>query len=197
MIPGDSFTVTVTASANAPESQNVPITITGTPSAATAAATTQFTLDVTPKPGSLPGNRTDFVSTGGTPYGIVYDRQLDLIFASNPTWNRIDVISNKTHLLERSIPIRVPTALDLSQDGSTLWIGTNSRQIFALNTTTFGLTRYLAPVIASGIKFLNGRQHAAGPGRRHVIDKRIARGRSGSLWQRHLEPSDQPGNRTL
>jgi hypothetical protein len=155
VIPGDSFTVTVNASANAPESQNVPITITGTPSAATAAATTQFTLDVTPKPGSLPGNRTDFVSTGGTPYGIVYDRQLDLIFASNPSWNRIDVISNKTHLLERSIPIRTPTALDLSQDGSTLWIGTTSRQIFALNTATFGLTRYIAPVIVSGIKFFN------------------------------------------
>ena len=153
VIPGDSFTVTVTASANAPESQNVPITITGTPSAATAAATTQFTLDVTPKPGSLPGNRTDFVSTGGTPYGVVYDRQLDLIFASNPTWNRVDVISNKTHLLQQSIPIRGPQAVDLSQDGSTLWIGTNSRQIFALNTTTFGLTRYMAPVIASGIRF--------------------------------------------
>jgi hypothetical protein len=150
VIPGDNFTVTVTASANAPESQNVPITITGTPSAAGTDATTQFTLDVTPKPGSLPGNRTDFVSTGGTPYGIVYDRQLDLIFASNPSWNRIDVISNKTHLLQRSIPIRGPQALDISQDGSTLWIGTNTRQIFALNTTTFGLSRYLAPVIASG-----------------------------------------------
>src|ERR1700722_3275440 len=153
VIPGDSFTVTVTASANAPVSQNVPITITGTPSAATTAATAQFTLDVTPKPGSLPGNRTDFVSTGGTPYAVAYDRQLDLIFVSNPSWNRIDVIFKKTHLLLQSIPIRGPQAIDLSQDGSTLWIGTNTPQIFALNTTTFGLTRYVAPEITAAIRF--------------------------------------------
>lgn len=147
IIPGDNFTVTVNAAANAPESQNVPITITGTPSAATAQATTKFTLDVTPKPGSLAGNRTDFVSTGGTPDGMVYDRQLDLIFVSNPSWNRIDVISNKTHTLQRSIPIRGPQGIDISQDGSTVWIGTLSQQIFALNTTTFALTRYLLPAI--------------------------------------------------
>jgi len=153
VIPGDSFTVTVTASANAPESQNVPITITGTPSAATPAATTQFALDVTPAPGSLPGNRTDFTSTGGTPNAVAYDRQLDLIFAGNPTWNRIDVISNKTHLLQQSIPVQGPQALDISQDGSTLWIGTSSRYILSLNTTTFGLTRYMAPVITSSIVF--------------------------------------------
>jgi IPT/TIG domain len=153
VIPGDNFSVTVTASATAPESQNVPITITGTPSAATAAVTSQFTLDVTPKPGSLPGNRTDFTSTGGTPDAVVYDRQLDLIFASNPTWNRIDIISNKTHLLQQSVPVPGPQALDLSQDGSTLWIGTSSRHILSLNTTTLGLTRYMAPVITSSIQF--------------------------------------------
>jgi hypothetical protein len=155
VIPGDSFTVTVTASANAPESQNVPVTITATPSAATAAVTTQFTLEVTPKPGSLPGDRSDFVSTGGTPYGVVYDQKLDLIFASNPSWNRIDIISNKSHLLQQSISLRGPQAMDVSQDGSTLWIGTNSRQIYALDTTTFALTRYLAPAIAATVMFYN------------------------------------------
>jgi len=30
---------------------------------------------------------------------------------------------------------------------SSVWIGTDSRQVFALNTTTFALTRYLLPQI--------------------------------------------------
>jgi hypothetical protein len=154
IIPGDQFKVTVTAAGNAPESQNVPVTITGTPSSSASPASMKFTVDVTPKPGSLPGNRTDFVSTGGTPYGIVYDRGQDLIFVSNPNWNRIDVISNKTHLLERSISVRNPQAIDLSPDGSTLWIGTGTTQIYALNTTTFGLTRYTAPAISGSYKFV-------------------------------------------
>jgi hypothetical protein len=149
IIPGDSFTVTVAAASTAPESQNVPITLTGTPALGSVTpATGSFSLDVTPRPGTLANNRTDFVSTQATPFGVVYDRQADLIFASNSVWNRIDVISNKTHLLQQSIPLRGAQAIDVSQDGSTVWIGTNSQQVFALNTSTFALTRYIVPMIA-------------------------------------------------
>ena len=145
IMPGDSFTVTIRAAANAPVTQNATVTISGTPSANVPAATGKFALDVTQPPGSLPGNRTDFVSTAGTPNAVVYDRPLDLIFASNPSWNRIDVLSNRTHQLLQSIPLRNPQALDVTQDGSTLWIGTNSQQVFAMDTTTFALTRYTLP----------------------------------------------------
>jgi IPT/TIG domain len=149
IIPGDSFTVTVAAASTAPESQNVPITITGTPSLASVTSSTgSFSLDVTPRPGTLANSRTDFVSTQATPFGVAYDRQADLIFASNSVWNRIDVISNKTHQLQQSIPLRGAQAIDVSQDGSTVWIGTDSPQVFALNTSTFALTRYLLPTIA-------------------------------------------------
>jgi IPT/TIG domain len=149
IIPGQTVTVVVTAASTAPVSQNTTITLTGTPAAAVPPAQTTFLLDVTAPPGSLPGNRTDFVSTGETPYSLVYDRPLDLIFASNPSWNRIDIVSNKTHVLQQSIPVRGPRAIDVSQDGSTVWIGTNSQQIFAMNTTTFALTRYMVPAISA------------------------------------------------
>jgi len=149
IISGDSFTVTISAASTAPESQNVPITVTGTPSVAGVTSPTgTFSLDVTPAPGSLPNNRSDFVSTEATPSGLAYDRQLDLIFVSNSIWNRVDIISNKTHVLQQSIPVRGIQTIDVSQDGSTVWIGTDSRQVFALNTTTFALTRYLLPLIA-------------------------------------------------
>jgi len=146
VIPGGSFNVTLTAASNAPVSQNVPITITATPQTATPiAATTTIVASVTAPPGSLPNNRSDFVSTAATPYAIAYNRAQDYIYVSNPTWNRIDIVSNTAHKLLQSIPLRGPAALDLSQDGSTLWIGTDSQQVYAMNTQTFALTRYLLP----------------------------------------------------
>jgi hypothetical protein len=71
--PGQSVTVTLSAASTAPVTQNASVTLTGAPAAQVASATTSFFADVTQPPGSLPGNRTDFVSTAGTPYAAVYD----------------------------------------------------------------------------------------------------------------------------
>jgi RHS repeat-associated protein len=94
---GQSTTVTVSASSTAPESQNVTVTLTGTPLAPAPPSSITFLVDVTPPPGSLPNNRTDYVSTEDTPYAAVYDSAHGLIFASNSSWNRVDVISATTH----------------------------------------------------------------------------------------------------
>ena len=158
IIPGDSFTVAVTAASNAPVSQNTTITVTGTPHSAAPSASVTFLLDVTQPPGSLPNNRSDFVSTAGTPYGMVYNRAQDLIYVSNPSWNRIDIISNANRKLVQSVPVRGPSAIDLSADGSTLWIGTQSQQIYAMNTSSLALTRYFLPALtgtySSGATYL-------------------------------------------
>jgi DNA-binding beta-propeller fold protein YncE len=143
------FTVTVTAAANASTMQNIPLTVSASAFAGVAPVTTTIFLDVTPAPGSLTNNRSDYLPTGDAPSALVYDPALDLIFACNSVWNRIDVVSNKTHQLQRSIPVRGPQVIDLSQDGTTLWIGTDSRRIYALNTATFELTSYLAPSISA------------------------------------------------
>src|SRR5580700_605397 len=73
IMPGQSTTVTVSASSTAPESQNVTVTLTGTPLAPAPPSSITFLVDVTPPPGSLPNNRTDYVSTEDTPYAAVYD----------------------------------------------------------------------------------------------------------------------------
>jgi hypothetical protein len=145
--PGQTVTITVTASANAPVTQNAPIILTGTPSATVTPASTTFLLDVTQPPGSLPDNRSDFRSTWGQPYQAVYDPVHDLIFSSNPSWNRVDVLSNKTHQVIKSIPMLTPQGLDITQDGSTVWVGTFSQQVFAIDTVHLTATRYLLPKI--------------------------------------------------
>lgn len=144
--PGQSTTVTITASSGGPISQNATVTLTGTPSAPVSAASISFLVDVTPPPGSLPVNRADYVSTDETAYGAVYDSVHNLIFASNPSWSRVDVISTTTHALVARIPIREPRGIDLSQDRSTVWLASDSRQVFAINTISFAVSRYLLPV---------------------------------------------------
>jgi hypothetical protein len=145
IMPGQSTTVTVSASSTAPESQNVTVTLTGTPLAPAPPSSITFLVDVTPPPGSLPNNRTDYVSTEDTPYAAVYDSAHGLIFASNSSWNRVDVISATTHAIVTRIPLREPRGIDITQDNSTVWVASGSRQVFAINTSTFAVTRYLLP----------------------------------------------------
>jgi hypothetical protein len=154
---GQSATVTITAASTAHFAQNVSITLTGTPGAPVASASIGFLLNVTPKPGSLPNNRTDYVSTEHTPYAAVYDPMHRLIFASNDSWNRVEVISSTTHALVKRISIPEPRGIDITQDRSTVWVTTGSRQMFAINTTTFEVSRYLLP-LGGNVSYWEGSQ---------------------------------------
>ena len=143
--PGQAVTVTVTAASDAPVAQNVPITLVGTPAAQVPAATSGFLVEVTSPPGTLANNRTDFVPIAGTPYAAVYDQAHDLIFASNPDWNRVDVISNKTHQVVKHIPLRSPRGLDITQDGTRVWVQSASRSLYAISTETLQFQTYSLP----------------------------------------------------
>jgi hypothetical protein len=154
---GQSVTVTLTAAGNAPVTQNASITLTGTPSVQVASATANFLADVTQPPGSLPASRTDFVPTAGTPYAAVYDVTHNLIFSSNPDWNRVDVISNATHKIVKSIPVRAPRGLDITQDNSQVWVQTASPNIYAIDTTSLQASHYSLPsqsIGSSGLPLL-------------------------------------------
>ena len=151
---GQSVTVTLSAASTAPVTQNAVVALIGTPSAPLANATASFFVDVTQPPGLLPGNRTDFVSTAGTPYAAVYDVTHNLIFASNPDWNRVDVISNATHKIVKSIPVRSPRGLDITQDDSHVWVQTASPNIYAINTASLQAKQYVLPkssIVSSGL----------------------------------------------
>ena len=154
---GQSATVTIAATNAAALAQNVAIMLTGTPSAPVPSANLGFLLDVAPKPGSLPNNRTDYVSTEHTPYAAVYDPTHQLIFASNDSWNRVEAISSTTHALVKRISIPEPRGIDITQDHSMIWVTTGSRQMFAINTTTFEVSRYLLP-LSGDVSYWEGSQ---------------------------------------
>jgi IPT/TIG domain len=142
---GQSVTVTLSAASTAPVTQNASVTLVGTPSAQASNATASFFADVTQPPGSLPGNRTDFVSTAGTPYAAAYDSLHNLIFSSNPNWNRVDVISNATHKILKSIPVLSPRGLDITQDKSHVWVQSGGQNLYSINTASLQATRYSLP----------------------------------------------------
>ena len=151
---GQSVTVTLSAANNAPVTQNATVTLIGTPSAQAANATANFFADVTQPPGSLPGNRSDFVSTAGTPIAAVFDPTHNLIFSCNPSWNRVDVISNATHKIIKSVPVRSPRGIDITQDNSTVWVQTASQNIYAINSASLQAKQFSLPksaVASSGL----------------------------------------------
>jgi len=145
------FQVVLTASPTAPLSQNFPVTLTGTAAAPVPAATSRFLIEVTPPPGSLTNNRADFTPTAATPAQAVFDSTHNQIFSSNPSWNRVDILSDQTHQITGSINIRNPQGIDLSPDNSTLWVATGSQQVYAVNTTTLALTRYTVPNLTTPV----------------------------------------------
>jgi hypothetical protein len=152
-IPGQTVTVTITTASTAPVSQNVTVTLTGTPVASVPPAQVSFLLDVTAPPGSLPDNRTDFISTAGTPYAAVYDSTHNQIFSSNPSWNRVDVISNQSHKIIGSVNIRDPQGIDITPDNSTIWVATGTPQIYSIDTSTLAVTHFTLPSNLSSSSF--------------------------------------------
>ena len=142
---GDTFTVTISADNGAPTAQNVEWTISGTPSANVQAPSLTLLLDVTQPSGIGWTNRTSYVPTRATPFSAVYDPTHQLIYSSNQIWNRVDVISDATHSIVRSLPVRDPRGLDISVDGKTIWVATGTQVMYGIDTTSFKATRYQLP----------------------------------------------------
>jgi len=154
--PGQSTTVTITASSTAPESQNTTVTLTGTAPAPVAPASIGFLVDVTAASGYVPENRTDYISTEDTPFAAVYDSAHKLIFASNDSWNRVDVISTTTHAILSRILLPEPRGIDITQDDSTVWVLTGSRQVFAINTSSLAVSHYVLPAGSGSVSYWEG-----------------------------------------
>jgi hypothetical protein len=143
--PGGSFTVQLSASGNAPATQDASWSVVGTPAANVSPVALPLLLDVTTPNGVGWSNRTGYVSTRATPYGAVYDSAHQIIYSSNRTWNRIDVISDSPYALVKSIPIRDPRGVALSLDGKTVWVATGSQVMYGVDTTSQKVTKYQLP----------------------------------------------------
>lgn len=141
--------VTLKAAADAPVTQNAEVTliatVTGNPTLKPSQVALPFLVDVTQPPSSLPTSRTDFVSTAGTPYAAAYDRVHGLIFSGNPDWNCVDVISNRTHKIVKSIPVRAPRGLDITPDNAHVWVQAASQYAYEIDTSTLHAVTYSLP----------------------------------------------------
>jgi len=142
--PSQMSTMTLTAANNAPLAQNAIITVTGIPSAPLLSQSASFDETIAPA-SPLPNNRTDYTLTGGTPFGAVYDPVHQLIFASNPSWNRIDVISATTHTIQTQISVKSPQGIAISPDDSHVWVTCLSQQIYSIDTSALTAVVYNLP----------------------------------------------------
>jgi streptogramin lyase len=149
IVVGQSGTITIKADSNAPTSQNVGVSLVGTPDAPVPVATMNVLLSITEKPGSLPNNRTDYVSTEGTPYAATYDATHGNIFASVTAWNTVDIISSSTHTITKRISVPAPRGIDIAPDGSRIWVATASQQVFEIDPVTFAVKRHYLPLYSA------------------------------------------------
>lgn len=128
--------LTLTSSSNAQLANYATLTVTATRTADGAVARATFLLNVTLPVGTLAPTRTDFVRTDGTPDAAVYDAVHRVIYAANPAFNRIDVISPLTSRITSSIPAPTPAAMAMLPDGKHLLVGSNVNQILSIDTSS-------------------------------------------------------------
>ena len=141
-----TFTASLTSLAN-----YATITVTATRTADGVQESGQLAINVTPPVGTLPPIRTDFVRMDGTPAAAIYDPIHNVVYASNPQWNRVDVISPTTHQIVNSVPAPSPTGMDMSLDGKHLIVTSNMQQIVSIDTNSLQVvTRTNVPLLPGG-----------------------------------------------
>jgi hypothetical protein len=144
-------TVTVTA-AVALASGSYPLTIAGT-SGSLGHSVTE-TLNV--QNSAPPPSRADFVRTDDSPGAAAYDQLHQRVYVANPVAGTVDVISSTTYQILRRIPVPSPAGIDISPDDSTVFIGTSTEAVYALDTATMAMTsRYIAPLVQVNANYSN------------------------------------------
>ena len=86
--------------------------------------------------------RNDSVPAVDTPTGeprrrqIVYDASGKRFFVANPAMNRVEIYADAIPGLQSVIDAPGASSVDLSSDGATLWVGTNTEELFAIFTSS-------------------------------------------------------------
>ncbi len=90
--------------------------------------------------------RTDSVPAFDDPSGephhrhLAYDPVHQLVFVANRAMNRVEVFSTVTAARVAQISVPGASSADLSPDGTTVWIGTVTEQLAAVDTTSLHVT---------------------------------------------------------
>ncbi len=141
LTPGTPQTLAFTATQSA-ITGNTPVELVATGGG--QSLTQDIALQVTqPVVSPLPTLRTAFGNLNAAPLAfgdsqavaklIVYDSVHQQVLASNTTLNEVDVFSTVTHQQTATIPVPAPFGLDISADGSTIYVGTFTDFIYTID----------------------------------------------------------------
>lgn len=120
------------------------VTITGSSGSLTHSISETLSVEASVAPPS----RADFVRTDDSPMSAAYDRTHQRVYVSNPIAGTVDVISSTTYQLLRRIVVPSPAGLDITPDDSTVFVGTSTQAVYALDTATLALTsRFIVPAV--------------------------------------------------
>ncbi len=132
-------------------------------SASSSAAVGQQSLGVNGSSGALTADASlqltvmgvavqdPFHAIGGTLAHGFYDESRQLLFATNPGLNELDVISGMDFSIKARVPVPQPWGIDQMADGKTLVIGTQAQEILTVDEDTFAVTPH--PYAALGNYF--------------------------------------------
>lgn len=136
-----TITVVAASGSGGSSSGNPPVVPPGTPPIPVPSVAADQACAV-PNPVTAPGYAaTGFVPTGDPgPTGIAYDALHNQIFVTNFQLNEIDIVSPESMAISRRLPMPLPWGLDISADGQTLIVGTQSHYFYQVSTTTLCVT---------------------------------------------------------
>jgi hypothetical protein len=140
---GTSGNFTLSASSNAQIAQQS-VTVNGTSGQLNATASLQLNVTGSPVP-------DPFHFVGGAPVHGFYDQARQLLFATNPALNELDVISGLDLSVKARVPVPQPWGIDQMADGNTLVIGTQAQEIVTVDEDTLAVTQH--PYSAVGTYF--------------------------------------------
>lgn len=128
--PPGSSTLTLSAGATAPTGPGV-VTINATRSVDGQLVTSNFPVYIDPNPGTIPGNRTNWVRLGSNPIAVYYDAPRNHLLVSLPAINEVDVLDPATGNLLSSIPVSVA---NFEPNG--VWLASSSNLSGSLDGTS-------------------------------------------------------------
>jgi hypothetical protein len=143
---GSSTSVLFTATASAPTG-NFTLVASGTSGSLSHSANLSLNVQ-SGVAANLPRTtfaRTDSIPAKDDPPGephhrhIVYDPVHQLVFAANRAMNRIDIFSTTNAARVGQVSIPGASSVDLSLDGSTVWVGTVTEQVAAIDASSLQL----------------------------------------------------------
>lgn len=100
------------------------------------------TLSISVKAAPVP---LPFKSVGGFLIHGFYDQSRQVLFASNPELNELDVISGADLSIKARVPLPSAWGVDQMADGKTLVIGTDAQEIYTVDEDTYTVTRLRCP----------------------------------------------------